>query len=84
MAIELVICKVINNTNKLIRFYATQIFAVDNNENLTSHITILPIINFMGSNGHLMVGPGIEEISEQSCEGKDIKHIMPGKPVERV
>ena len=51
---------------------------------MTSHITILPIINFIGSNGHLMVGPGIEEISEQSCEGKDIKHIMPGKPVERV
>ena len=83
MAIELVTCKVINNANKLDSFYAKQIFAVDNNETLTSDITILPIISFMGSNGHLMSVPGIKKISEQIYEGKDIKY-MPDKPVERV
>ena len=83
MTIELVIFKVINNTNKLDIFYAKQIFAVDNNETLTSDITLLPIISFMGSNGHLMGVPGIKKISEQIYEGRDIKH-MPGKPVERV
>ena len=44
---------------------------------------MLPIISFMGSNGHLMSAPGVNEISEQIYQGKDIKH-RPGKPVERV